>query len=114
MEGKPFSRSDFEYIVRSGKYQKTLISFGSKRDFDRPGWYLRNALFPKLAGELAVVREPRIDTWSYDIASEGLFRRQEHLVRDPISPWTLPESHAPVLGGARPDRDGRHVVRRAR
>ena len=45
--GKPFSRSDYKNIVIAGKYMKTIISFGSKRDFERPGWYIRNAAFPR-------------------------------------------------------------------
>ncbi|MBT6113797.1 MAG: FMN-binding glutamate synthase family protein, partial [Candidatus Marinimicrobia bacterium] len=45
-EGKPFSRMDFANIVVAGKYMKTLISFGSKRDFNKAGWYLRNSMFP--------------------------------------------------------------------
>ena len=46
-EGKPFSRSDFSNIVIQGKYLKTVIAFGSKRDFDKPGFYIRNSMFPK-------------------------------------------------------------------
>ena len=51
-EGRPFSRSDFTNIVVAGKYMKTLIAFGSKRNFNQPGWYLKNDMFPKLAEEL--------------------------------------------------------------
>jgi glutamate synthase domain-containing protein 2 len=48
LEGKPFPREDYRGIVLAGKYMNTLISFGSKRDCDEPGWYLRNALLPTL------------------------------------------------------------------
>ena len=38
-EGRPFSRTDFSNIVIQGKYLKTLIALGSKRDFDKPGLF---------------------------------------------------------------------------
>ena len=37
LEGKPFTREGYRTIVFAGKYMKTLISFGSKRDFEEPG-----------------------------------------------------------------------------
>jgi glutamate synthase (ferredoxin) len=37
LEGKPFSRDECRDVVFAGKYLETLISFGSKRDFERPG-----------------------------------------------------------------------------
>ncbi len=60
MEGRPFSRTDFANIVVAGKYLKTLIAFGSKRDFNQSGWYLKNDMFPKLAEEMHVDCEPKI------------------------------------------------------
>ena len=48
LEGKPFTREGYLSIVFAGKYLNTLISFGSKRDFDKPGWYVRNAMLPTL------------------------------------------------------------------
>ena len=48
LEGKPFTREGYRNIVFAGKYLKTLISFGSKRDFDAPGWYVRNATLSTL------------------------------------------------------------------
>ena len=36
LEGKPFTREGYRAIVFAGKYMKTLISFGSKRDFEAP------------------------------------------------------------------------------
>tara|TARA_B100001250_G_C19563766_1_gene684519 strand:- start:397 stop:786 length:390 start_codon:yes stop_codon:yes gene_type:complete len=53
-EGRPFSRSDFSNIVIQGKYLKTVIAFGSKRDFSKPGFYLRNSMFPKQKEEMKV------------------------------------------------------------
>ena len=77
-EGKPFSRSDFQNIVIAGKYLNTLISFGSKRDFDKPGLYIRNSMFPKLKEEMNIVCDPKIKTKRY-VGTEGLFSRKEML-----------------------------------
>src|SRR5690625_7379638 len=48
-EGRPISRDDYEHIVRSSKYKRDVIGFGSKRDFEQEGYYIRNAMFPKLS-----------------------------------------------------------------
>lgn len=32
-EGKPFSRKEFQDVVKSGKYKDRLVGFGSLRDF---------------------------------------------------------------------------------
>src|SRR3954447_12899953 len=45
-EGKPFSRADFVGLVFAAKYRNDLISFGSKRDYDKSGFYISNDLFP--------------------------------------------------------------------
>lgn len=101
--GEPFARDEYRTIVFAGKYLRTLISFGSTRDFEQPGWYLRNALVPVNVGELAVARGPRIPTRIYRIDEEGLFTRKEHFVEDQITPWTLTDAHAPVLGADLPE-----------
>jgi glutamate synthase domain-containing protein 2 len=103
LEGKPFTREGYRSIVFAGKYLKTLISFGSKRDFEEPGWYLRNALLPTLMEDLGVVREPEIATRRYQIDEEGLFTRKEHLVDAKVSPWLLSDEFAPVLGADLPE-----------
>ena len=36
-EAKPFSRSDYEEAVISGKYKSRIIGFGSERDFEQGG-----------------------------------------------------------------------------
>ena len=86
-EGRPFSRTQYVGIVKAGKYCQTLIAFGSKRDFEAPGWYVRNALFPVRREEMAVVLEPRIGTERYEIADEGLFARKEKRVPGSVAPW---------------------------
>ena len=97
-QGRPFSRDDYTGVVFSGKYMKTLVSFGAKRDYEKPGWYLRNALLPTLSEDLEVAREPKLATRRYVIDEEGLFSRSEHLECPDVSPWTLSDSVAMTLG----------------
>ena len=96
-QGKPFSRMNFQNIVVAGKYLKTLIAFGSKRDFKLPGLYLKNSMFPKLKNEMSVEITPRIKTQRY-VGSEGLFSRKEHLESVDVSPWTLEDKDAIIIG----------------
>lgn len=96
-EGRPFSRADFANIVVAGKYMKTLIAFGSKRDFEQPGWYLRNSMFPKLSEDMHVVCAPKIKTMRY-VGSEGLFSRKESLEEVEIQPWLLRDEDAIIIG----------------
>ena len=96
-EGRPFSRTDFSNIVVQGKYLKTVIGFGSKRDFDKPGLFLRNSMFPKQKEEMKVTIMPKIKTKRY-VGTEGLFSRKEHLEDVEVSPWTLPEEDAILIG----------------
>ena len=98
LEGRPFSRETYGAIVFAGKYMKTLISFGSKRDFDAPGWYVRNAMLPTLDSDMDTVRTPRIATRRYVIENEGLFGRSEKLIADDVAPFLLSDSRALRLG----------------
>jgi glutamate synthase (ferredoxin) len=97
-EGKPFTREGYRSIVFAGKYMKTLISFGSKRNFEEPGWYVRNALLPTLMTDMAVRQEPCIATRRYTIEEEGLFSRRERMVDVEVAPWTLTDEFALTLG----------------
>jgi glutamate synthase domain-containing protein 2 len=101
-EGRPFSRDEYRAIVLAGKYLRTLIAFGSTRNFEAPGWYLRNALLPVLMEDVAGLREPRIPTRHYVTDAEGLFSRSEHLATTDVAPWTLPDEWAPVVGAKLP------------
>ncbi|HET7560566.1 MAG TPA: glutamate synthase-related protein, partial [Limnochordia bacterium] len=94
---KPFTRLDFEKVVKSGKYLQVLIGFGSKRDFDQPGYYLRNSMFPSLGEAMRVDNTHKVATRRYE-TEEGLFTRHEH--SDPYSaePWLLAEADAVVVG----------------
>jgi glutamate synthase domain-containing protein 2 len=98
LEGKPFTREGYRSIVYAGKYLKTLISFGSKRDFEQPGWYLRNAVLPTLMEDMAIVHEPRVATRRYVIDEEGLFTRTEHVEEVAIDPVLLSDEFALRLG----------------
>ena len=76
--GKPFSRDDYEGMVFAGKYMKTLVSFGSKRDYEEPGWYLRNGFLPTPADQMQIDTRPAIETKRYVIDRDGLMARREH------------------------------------
>ena len=92
--GKPFSRNDFTNIVISGKYLKTLISYGSKRDFEKSGWYIRNAFLPTLSEDMGTNLHPKIKTKRYKIDHEGLFNRKESIESIDVSPWTLSDKYS--------------------
>ncbi|MED3564227.1 FMN-binding glutamate synthase family protein, partial [Bacillus xiapuensis] len=64
-EGKPFSRDEYEHIVKSAKYQRDVVAFGSKRDFEEEGFYVRNDMFPKLAEETKMDQETKVNTKKY-------------------------------------------------
>ena len=63
--GKPFSRDDYEHIIKNAKYMRDVIGFGSKRDFDEEGFFIRNDMFPKLSEEIKMDRETRVLTKRY-------------------------------------------------
>lgn len=97
-ESKPFSRNDFLGVVFASKYRTDLISFGGKRDFEEPGFYLSNSLFPKLTEELHVDHEDKANTRKYQIAHEGLFTRHERVVEDKSKRWLYSPQEAIVIG----------------
>lgn len=100
-EGKPFSRVDYQSVVTAAKYRKTLIGFGSRRDFDQPGFYLNNTLFPKLREELKAELVP-VHTRQYKVEQETLFTRKEEFVEAVADSWLLKEEDAVVIGPERP------------
>lgn len=97
-EAKPFSRLDFQYIVKSGKYAKNIIAFGSKRDFDKPGFYIRNAFFAKQLTDLQANNEKLIPTHKYVEDKDTLFTRHEHREEAQIKPWLYTESDKIIIG----------------
>jgi len=97
-EGKPFSREDYQNVVLPAKYLTNMISFGSKRDFDREGYFIRNAMFPKQREEMRVDNTVLIDTKKYKIIDDDLFKRKEQFIDAKAKPWLLTEEDAIVIG----------------
>ncbi|MBS4206861.1 FMN-binding glutamate synthase family protein [Bacillus sp. FJAT-50079] len=97
-EGKPFSRHQYESVVKSGKYKERIHAFGSERDFDQPGFYIRNAMFPLLHEELRIDQKPKVQTKLYTIDREGLFNRKEHCEDRLVDPQLLANEDAVVIG----------------
>ncbi|WP_308636782.1 FMN-binding glutamate synthase family protein [Paenibacillus silvisoli] len=100
-EGKPFSRADFVGLVYAAKYRTDLISFGGRRDYEKPGFYLSNALFPKLTSELKVDNLELVPGRKYVITDEGLFTRQEKTVDENVKRWLLADDDVIVVGEER-------------
>lgn len=97
-EGKPFSRIDFQFIVKAGKYAKTIIAFGSKRDFEKPGFYIRNAFFAKQINDLHADNAVLIQTRKYVEDKDTLFARHEHSEKAQLKPWRYWDQDAIIMG----------------
>lgn len=97
-EGKPFSRHQYVNVVKAGKYLSRIHSFGSERDFEQSGFYIRNAMFPLLHEELRIDNESKVDTRLYKIDHEGLFSRKEHREEVAVDPHLLANEDAIVIG----------------
>lgn len=99
LEGKPFSRKDYQNIVKSAKYKRDVVGFGSQKDFDEAGFYIRNSLFPKLTEEMKMDRNVRVTTHRYRLLKDPLFtRRKEKWERDESSAYLLEKDDAIVIG----------------
>ncbi|MDY0404994.1 FMN-binding glutamate synthase family protein [Virgibacillus sp. 179-BFC.A HS] len=99
LEGKPFSRVEYVQIVKKAKYKRDAIGFGSERDFEKPGFYLRNSLFPKLTEELKMDMETKTTTDRYLLIKDPLFtQRKEHLEKDESPAYLLHEDDHIVIG----------------
>lgn len=97
-EGKPFSRLQYQHVVKAGKYNERLIGFGSNRSFDEEGYYIRNTPFPKLRTELRTDNVEKINTSTYVTDKEGLISRKEHREETQIDPYYLHDEDAVVIG----------------
>jgi glutamate synthase domain-containing protein 2 len=98
-EGKPFSRNDYQHIVKKAKYKRDVVGFGSQRDFEEEGFYIRNSMFPKLTEELKMDHETKVTTDRYLLVSEPLFgQRKEHLEKNESSVYLLDDDDAIVIG----------------
>ncbi|QBK25282.1 FMN-binding glutamate synthase family protein [Ureibacillus thermophilus] len=98
-EGKPFSRFEYQTIVKSAKYKRDVIGFGSLRDFEKPGFYIRNSMFPKLTEELKMDEETTVKTKRYILLNEPLFGQRKEKFEDHESKaFLLQDEDAIVIG----------------
>ncbi|TCP19000.1 glutamate synthase (ferredoxin) [Scopulibacillus darangshiensis] len=98
-EGKPFSRDDYQHIVKGGKYKRDVGGFGSRRDFEEEGFYVRNDMFPLQMEELRMDRETKVETKKYVLTRDTLFtQRQEHFKEELTLAYLLDEEDAVVIG----------------
>ncbi|MDA8354570.1 MAG: FMN-binding glutamate synthase family protein [Firmicutes bacterium] len=97
-EGKPFSRRQYEDVVIAAKYKHRLFGFGTERNYEEEGYFIRNSLFPKQEQEMRVDNERKIPTKVYSIDDESLFRRKEHRESAEVNPFYLLDEDAVVLG----------------
>lgn len=98
-EGKPFSRNDYEHIVKSAKYKRDVVGFGSERDFEEAGYYVRNAMFPKLASEMKLDRDTFVKTNRYLLLKDPLFSQRVEVVEEHESKaYLLADDDAIVIG----------------
>ncbi len=99
--GKPISRIKYITIVKASKYLKTLVSFGSKRNFKEPGFYIKNSMLPLLNEELKLDNTTKLNTHRYVIDDETLFFRKEHRESVDVNPWLLQDEDALSVGDDR-------------
>ncbi|MGM0879086.1 MAG: FMN-binding glutamate synthase family protein [Bacillota bacterium] len=98
-EGKPFSRNEYQHIVKKAKYKRDVIGFGSQRDFEEAGYYIRNSMFPKLTEELKMDRKTKVTTDRYLLIKEPLFtQKKEYLEKDESPEYLLEDGDAIVIG----------------
>ncbi|MFK2825763.1 FMN-binding glutamate synthase family protein [Bacillus sp. B190/17] len=98
-EGRPFSRDDYEHIVKGAKYNRDVVGFGSKRDFEEEGFYVRNDMFPKLTEELKMDKEARVSTKRYILLKDPLFsQREEKWENEDSLAYLLHDDDAVVIG----------------
>lgn len=98
-EGKPFSRDDYEHIIKNAKYMRDVIGFGSKRDFDEKGFFVRNDMFPKLSEEIKMDRETKVSTKRYVLLKDPLFtQREEKWENEESLAYLLHDVHSVIIG----------------
>lgn len=97
-EGKPFSRKEMESTYLSSKYIDRMIGFGSERDFERPGYYIKNSMYPAHRGDMRVDNDSKILTKVYNIDKNNLFTRKEHRTEKNADPYYLLDEDAIVIG----------------
>ncbi len=98
-EGKPFNRVEYQHIVKKAKYKRDVVGFGSLRDFDKPGYYIRNSMFPKLTEEINMDTSIKVKTNRYLLIHEPLFMHRKEKLESHESPaYLLKEEDAIVIG----------------
>ncbi|HEC2197675.1 TPA: FMN-binding glutamate synthase family protein [Staphylococcus delphini] len=96
-EDKPFSRMEYQNIVIAGKYNSRGASFGTQKNYDS-GYFINNAMFPTQKHQLMVDNAEWISTFIYQIKSETLFNRSEHIRAKEIEPFYLVPEHYVKIG----------------
>src|SRR5690606_23039925 len=108
-EGRPFSRDDYEHIVKSAKYKRDVVGFGSKRNFEEEGYYVRNDMFPKLNEEMKMDENTLTLTKRYILLKDPLFsQREEKWEENESSAYLLHDDDAIVIG---PDTEHPFVLK---
>ncbi|GAA3713416.1 FMN-binding glutamate synthase family protein [Salinicoccus jeotgali] len=97
-EDRPFNRNEFVFVNKAAKYKDRMIGFGSDRDFEKPGLYLVNKMFPLQHSELKIDQSRKVETKLYQITQEGLISRDEHRHDEKIDPYLLSDEDAIVIG----------------
>src|SRR5699024_7861607 len=98
-EGKPLSRKDFEHIVKKSKYKRDVLGFGSQRNYEEAGYYIRNSMFPKLTEEIRMDRQSKVITNRYLLLKDPLFtQREEKLEEDESLSYLLDEEDTIIIG----------------
>src|SRR5699024_7504169 len=82
---------------KKAKYKRDVVGFGSEKDFEEPGYYVRNSMFPKLTEELQM--DPKKATTNrYLLLKDPLFtQREEQLERHESSSYMLEDKDAIVI-----------------
>ncbi len=97
-EGKPFSRYIYKQVVKLGKYMENITGFGSQRDFEKGGFYLRNAMFCLNEKKLNVDNTKEVATYAYKVGSESLLWRHDDRYQVNIKPFLLADPIGIGLG----------------
>ncbi|ASK64209.1 hypothetical protein CFK37_19685 [Virgibacillus phasianinus] len=98
-EGKPFSRVEYENVIKSAKYQREVLGFGSERNFDQEGYYIANTMFPKQTEEMKMDRDTKINTKKYILLRDSLFgQRKEKWEDSNTLAYLLHDDDAVVIG----------------
>jgi glutamate synthase domain-containing protein 2 len=98
-EGEPFSRNEYQHIVKKAKYKRDVIGFGSVRNFEDEGFYIRNSMFPKLTEELKMDMDTKVTTNRYLLIKEPLFSQKKEVWEKNISSaYLLKEEDEIIIG----------------